>query len=66
MKIVKVLYWVMLEGVRNRFFWVGMMIYMVFLIIFLWFLGKIFGDDYLFGYMFFYGWIVRFFKVDFG
>lgn len=65
MKIIKVLFWVMLEGVRNFFIWVGMFIYVVFLIFFLWFWGWIFFDGYLFGYMFVCGWILKFFKVDF-
>lgn len=63
-KIVKVPYWVMLEGARNRSLWAGMMTYMVFLIIFPWFSGKILGDDYPLGHMSLHGWTVRPSKAD--
>jgi len=59
MKIAKVPYWVMLEGARNRPLWAGMMTYMVFLIIFPWFSGRILGDDFPLGHMSLHGWTVQ-------
>lgn len=58
-KLVKVPFWVMLEGARNRPLWAGMMTYLVFLIIFPWFSGRILGDDYPLGYMSLRGWTVQ-------
>lgn len=55
-KIAKVPFWVMVEGARNRLLWAGMSTYMVFLILFPWFSGRILGDDYPLGHMSLRGW----------
>ncbi|KAG0554862.1 hypothetical protein KC19_12G126000 [Ceratodon purpureus] len=63
-KIIKVPFWVMLEGARNNSLWAGMFTYMVYLIIFPWFSGRILGNDYPLGHMYIHGWTVKPFSAD--
>ena len=63
-KIIKVPFWVMLEGAMNNSLWAGMFTYVVFLIIFPWFSGQILSDDYPLGHMSLRGWTVKPFKAD--
>ncbi|XP_024361562.1 putative metallophosphoesterase At3g03305 [Physcomitrium patens] len=63
-KIIKVPFWVMLEGARNSSIWVGMFTYVVFLILFPWFWGRILPDGYPLGYMSVRGWTLKPSKAD--
>jgi hypothetical protein len=63
-KLIKVPFWVMLEGARNNSLWAGMFAYLVYLTLFPWFWGRILGDDYPLGHMSLRGWTVKPFKAD--
>lgn len=65
-KIFKVLFVGLVElCFWNFFVWVGVVLYVLYLIFFLWFLGCIFVDGYFIGYLFLYGWIVKLLNVEF-
>lgn len=58
-KVVKVPFWAILEGCRNNYLWLGLMAYLLSLVFFPWFSGRILADDYPIGHMSIQGWTVK-------
>ena len=58
-KIVMVPFWASLEAAKNNYLWVGMIVYVSYLIFFPWFSGRVLADDYPIGWLSLHGWTVR-------
>ncbi|KAG0554421.1 hypothetical protein KC19_12G090300 [Ceratodon purpureus] len=63
-KVVKVPFWAFVECSRNNLVWVGLMLYVAYLIFFPWFSGRVLADDYPIGRMSLHGWTVKPSNVD--